>query len=122
MVASSWTEELVEAAALDASDRYGRVLALSRDPRGAQDEGEPLVMALTPLLRNRDDLIRSWQVYSWDKRWSPSPYWEAERLEIGLYDGGYRDVEKKPDEVRACAAFIAREVAWLRRRHSADGR
>ena len=117
-VTTVWTEELVAAAALDASSRYGRVLALSRDSRGAEHEGESFVLALIPLLRDRADLVQAWQVYSWDKRWRPSPYWESESLEVGLYDSGYRDVEKRPDTANACAAFIAREVAWLREDHS----
>lgn len=76
------------------------------------------MLALTPLLRDRPDLVQAWQMYSWDKRWSPSPYWEAETLEVGLYDSGYRDAERRSDTATACAAFIAREVAWLRARHA----
>lgn len=114
---TAWTEELV-AAALDARGRYGRVLALSRDSRSIGHDGGALVLALEPLLRDRADLVQAWQTYSWDKRWSPSPYWEAGALEVGLYDSGYRDVEQGSDAATACAAFIAREVAWLRERHA----
>ena len=114
---TAWTEELV-AAALDSNDRYGRVVALSRDPRGIQQDREALVLDLESLLRERPDLVHAWQLYSWDKRWSPSPYWEAEKLEVGLYDSGYREVETRSDTADACAAFIAREVTWLRERNA----
>jgi hypothetical protein len=119
-VAADWAESLVASGALAASERYGRVLALARDERGQKYDGELLVSRLLPLLRDRPDLVEAWQLYSWDKRWSPSPYWEAAKLEVGLYDSGYRDVETCSDAATACAAFIAREIAWLRERHS-DG-
>lgn len=115
---TSWTEDLVAAAVSDVSDRYGRVQQLAHDPRGTGQEGEQLVDALVPLLRARHDLVRAWQQYSWDKRWSPSPYWESDRLEVGLFSGGYRDVKTHPDKETACAAFIVRELTWLRESHA----
>ncbi len=111
---ADWVEELVFAAQ-HATNRHGRVLELSRDARAAAHDDESLRSQVAARLRERPDLVHAWQMYSWDKRWSPSPYLEAQ--EVGLYDSGYRDVEQHPDLVTACAAFIAREVDWLRTRH-----
>ena len=42
------------------------------------------------MLADRPDLVDQWQGYSWDKRWSPSPYLEG--LEVGHYDAGKRRI------------------------------
>jgi hypothetical protein len=111
---AEWLEDLV-GAALNKDRRHSVVLELSRDPRGRDFDGDRIRQLLVDHLRGLPELRQAWQVYSWDKRWSPSPYLEG--TEVGLYDSGYRDVEHHSDAATACAAFIAREVDWLRSRH-----
>lgn len=111
---SDWINELASAA-LDGDHRYGHVLELSRDDRGRDVDLASLREVLVARFRQQPALVRAWQLYSADKRWSPSPYLEG--LEVGLYDSGYRDVEQHVDEPNACAAFVVRELDWLRVRH-----
>jgi hypothetical protein len=49
--------------------------------------------------------------YSYDKRWSPSPYLDG--LEVGHYDAGKQQVRRHFDSVDACADFVLTEVRWV---------
>lgn len=70
-----------------------------------------LVVAVQAALRDRADLIQSWQEWSYDKRWSPSPYLEG--LEVGHYDAGKHHVRQHTTDVDACADFVVTEVRWI---------
>jgi hypothetical protein len=98
-------------------DPYRLVHELPRDVDALGLPDEDLRVLLAQRLRVTPDLVGDWQGYSWDKRWS-SPYLDG--TTEGLYDSGYRDVVKHPDHVSACAAFIVRELAWMRERRRAD--
>jgi hypothetical protein len=80
------------------------------------------------VVRNRlkDDpsLIESWQNYSYDKRSSPSPYLDRNR--VGFFE--VVDGHPKRSAVRnhknptdACVDFIYREAAWVLERRMVSG-
>ena len=107
---ADWVDEIV-GATLDLDNRYRTVPAVLRDPRSTGIPDDQLRRQLAERLRQNPDAQRAWQLYSYDKRWSPSPYLDG--VEVGLYDAGYRDVETFDDAATACAAFILRERDWL---------
>jgi hypothetical protein len=79
---------------------------------GVNDVGdEELREAVHSVLEVRADLVALWQGWSWDKRWTPSPYLDG--LEVGHYDGGKRNVRNHPTAARACADFVLTEVRWI---------
>jgi hypothetical protein len=109
---TDWLAEMVSAAR-DPDDRYRRAPQVLRDSRSSELDDAELLNELAQRLRADAKARRAWQSYSYDKRWSPSPYLEG--LEVGLYDSGYRDVESFDDASVAVAAFILRERDWLLR-------
>ena len=72
---------------------------------------EELLVAVLPALRDRPDLIQSWQDGSYGKRWSPSPYLDG--LEVGHYDEGKQCVRRHESHAEACADFVLAEVRWI---------
>ena len=70
-----------------------------------------LVTAVRSALRERPDLIPIWQGWSYDKRWSPSPY--LDDLEVGHFDAGKRQVRRHATQIDACADFVLAEVRWV---------
>ena len=79
---------------------------------GVQDvSDDELVAGVYARLSRDPDLIDSWQQYSWDKRWSPSPFLDG--LEVGHYDGGRQHVKRYASPAEACADFVLREVRWV---------
>lgn len=72
---------------------------------------EELVDAVRLALQDRPDLIQIWQSWSYDKRWSPSPY--LEDLEVGHYDAGKNWVRRHSSRLAACADFVLAEVRWV---------
>ena len=51
---------------------------------------EDLRRRVRAALGARPELLDLWQQWSWDKRWSPSPYLDG--LEVGQYDEGKKHV------------------------------
>lgn len=78
-----------------------------------------LMQAVRLVLADRPDFVDLWQGYSWDKRWSPSPYLDG--LEVGHYDAGSRHVRVHTDTVEACADFVLTEVRWVVERRVVEG-
>jgi hypothetical protein len=72
---------------------------------------DDLLTAVRTRLAEAPELIDLWQRWSYDKRWSPSPYLDG--LEVGHYDAGKRDVRRHATTVDACADFVLAEVRWL---------
>lgn len=72
---------------------------------------EDLVAAVRSALRDHPEVIQAWQGWSYDKRWSPSPYLDG--LEVGHYDGGKHHVRRHATAVDACADFVLAEVRWV---------
>ncbi len=62
-------------------------------------------------LLHSPELVDAWQIYSYDKRTSPSPY--LDELEVGFFDGERRDVAHYDNTADACADFVVRETEWL---------
>ena len=114
---TDWLFEIVDAAR-DSDDRYRRASLVLRDRRSSELPNSELLRTLAQRLREDAEALRAWQLYSYDKRWTPSPYMDG--LEVGLYDSGYRDVEHFDDAAGACAAFILRERDWLVSRAAAQ--
>lgn len=112
---ADWVDAVV-AAAKDLDNRYSNASRVLRDPRSSEIPDVTLRQMLAERLRENANAQKAWQLYSYDKRWSPSPYLDG--LEVGLYDAGYRDVERFDDPADACAAFILRERDWLLRPQS----
>ena len=72
---------------------------------------EELRNAVRSVLEVRPDLVELWEHWSWDKRWSPSPYLDG--LEVGHYDHGRSHVRVHPTPIDACADFVLTEVRWI---------
>ncbi len=72
---------------------------------------QDLVAAVRAALHAQPDLIEVWQGWSYDKRWSPSPY--LEELEVGHYDAGKQSVRNHTNPIDACADFVLAEVRWI---------
>jgi hypothetical protein len=70
-------------------------------------------------LRAHPELVEEWQVYSWDKRGSPSPYMDD--MEVGFFDGERRLVIQHQDRTEACIDFIFRESIWVLTHQTTDG-
>jgi hypothetical protein len=72
---------------------------------------EELLAVVRAALRRRPDLVQTWQGWSYDKRWSPSPY--LDDLEVGHYAAGRQRIRRHADAVNACADFVVAEVRWV---------
>jgi hypothetical protein len=59
---------------------------------------EELAGAVLSTLGDRPKLIATWQGWSYDKRWSPSPYLDG--LEVGHHDAGRQHVRRYADDAR----------------------
>lgn len=69
---------------------------------------------LVDALRDEPRLIRLWDLFSGDQRWTPSAYIEG--VETGWFDAASRNVRTHPDQAAAVGDFIHRMAAWLARR------
>ena len=76
-----------------------------------QTTDEAIVESVRSALERRPDLIGIWQDWSYDKRWSPSPY--LDDLEVGHYDAGTHHARRHANPVDACADFVLGEVRWV---------
>lgn len=76
-----------------------------------QVRDDQVVAAVRSALKQRPDLVTLWQVYSYDKRSTPSPY--LDELEVGHYDCGRYHVRRHPTALEACADFLLTEVRWV---------
>ncbi len=74
---------------------------------------------VTERLRKDQELINAWQMYSEDKRSSPSPYRDG--LEVGFLDRELFDVTEHVDSASACADFLYREACWVLLHARVDG-
>ena len=72
---------------------------------------DDLVTAVKSVLKDRPEWIETWQSWSYDKRWSPSPYLDG--LEVGHYDHGQQHVRHHTTTTDACADFVLAEVRWV---------
>lgn len=70
-----------------------------------------LLAAVRVALQKNPDLIDVWQGYSYDKRWTPSPYLDG--VEVGHYHSGDRHVRRHGTTLEACADFVVTEVRWV---------
>jgi hypothetical protein len=78
-----------------------------------------LLEAVRGALEGRPDLVAVWQQWSYDKRWSPSPYLDG--VEVGHYDHGYQHVRHHQTAADACADFVLAEVRWVVERRVVEG-
>jgi len=72
---------------------------------------EELLIAIRSVLEVRADLCQTWQAWSYDKRWSPSPYLDG--FEVGHYSAGEHHVRHHANVIDACADFVLSEVRWI---------
>jgi hypothetical protein len=98
---------------------------IPRDLRGGHRSIRDLLIAAAPdltddhfvidLVRMRlgDDpsLVDDWQIYSYDKRSSPSPYLDG--TEVGFFDREKKNRRTYRHPADACAQFIFAEAAWV---------
>lgn len=92
--------------------RGGRTPAEVLTDSGVNTVGdEELRNAVSSVLQVRPDLVQLWQGWSWDKRWTPSPY--LDRLEVGHYDGAKTHLRVHATPADACADFVVAEVRWI---------
>ena len=70
--------------------------------------------ALADALRAEPRLVRQWDLFSGDQRWTPSAY--VEGVETSWYDAEYRNIRTHQDQAAAVGDFIHRMAAWLARR------
>ncbi len=77
---------------------------------GSVDDHD-LFFAVRAALDDRSALREAWQKWSFDKRWSPSPYLDG--LEVGHFDGKRLHVRHHAVASEACADFIVAEVRWI---------
>ena len=80
---------------------------------------EDLLKAARSALEGRPDLVEIWQQWSYDKRWSPSPYLDG--VEVGHYDSGKRHVRHHQTAADACADFVLAEARWVVERRVVEG-
>lgn len=81
---------------------------------------DELVGSVRSALDDRPELIHIWQGWSYDKRWSPSPY--LDDLEVGHYDAGKHQVRQHASRTAACADFVLAEVRWVVERRVIESR
>lgn len=81
------------------------------DPAFEDSAFEP---ALVEVVRAEPRLVRLWDLFSGDQRWTPSAY--VKGVETGWYDAGNRNAPTHPDPAAAVGDFIHRMAAWLARR------
>ena len=97
---------------VDRRDEPGFIALLGKaDAAFADSAFEP---ALVEALRAEPRLVRLWDLFSGDQRWTPSAY--VQGVETGWYDAGYRNVRTHPDQAAAVGDFIHRMAVWLARR------
>lgn len=99
-------------ASIDTWRRGGAQLADLFFAAGVESvDDDELRRAVRERLADNAALIENWQGYSYDKRWTPSPYMDG--VEVGHYDTGYRHVRKHQTTTDACADFVLTEVRWV---------
>lgn len=74
---------------------------------------------VTARLKREPTLVTAWQLYSYDKRSTPSPYLDG--TEVGfveIVDGEVqtRRIARFDSAVEACSVFIWREAVWVLQR------
>jgi len=90
-------------------DQHPSEVFAAAGANGVSDED--LVAAVRSALQERPDLVRTWQNWSYDKRWTPSPFLDG--LKVGHYDAGEHHLRRYTTEVEACADFVLAEVRWV---------
>jgi hypothetical protein len=117
-----WLEPLVRVA-LDWREGSSSIRQLFE--QAAPDLSDPRFEWLVrERLRNDPALIDAWQNYSYDKRGSPSPYLDRNRVgffEVVGEQPTHSAVRNHKNPVDACADFIHREAAWVLERRNAPG-
>jgi hypothetical protein len=99
-------------ASIDAWRRGGSQLADLFRAAGVESvDDDELREAVHERLAAEPRLVEAWQAYSYDKRWTPSPYLDG--LEVGHHDGGHHHVRAHPTTTDACADFVLAEVRWV---------
>jgi hypothetical protein len=68
-------------------------------------------VAVADKLGRRPELVDAWQVYSYEKRGTPSHYLDG--LQVGFWDGGQRDMTDHSTPTHACVDFLYRETHWV---------
>jgi hypothetical protein len=90
---------------------------LVRRSRYLDHRSEVTVDRLAECLASQPDCVRAW--FAWSDETRSSAHWYVRRcdvdsFEVGFLDGtGVHSVSAFDDEVRACAAYVLREVARI---------
>ncbi|GAC1611306.1 MAG: hypothetical protein NVS3B26_23310 [Mycobacteriales bacterium] len=94
----------------------GEIFEESAPPPGTSLEAVRVAVAERVL--DNPTLVEAWQVYSCDKRSSPSPFMDGH--EVGFFDGGKQDTATHTTPADACVDFICREMEWVLHRRRGE--
>jgi hypothetical protein len=94
------------------------IIGLFREASPDLSDRQRFIELVSSYLNLHQELIETWQNYSYDKRLSPSPY--LDRTEVGFYSGGHRNVQHYEKTLDAGADFMHREATWVLERRIAD--
>lgn len=91
----------------------GQTLRVSLAGEGVDlSDRETFVPLVRSYLGGHPGVVERWQVQSYDKRSSPSPYLDG--TEVGFFSDGHKtNVRMFEDRLDACAEYIYQEVAWI---------
>lgn len=105
-------------AALDVDALLGRIEILLEGGRNPAEvfvaagvnrvtDEDPFAAARSAL-QDRRDAMEIWQLWSYDRRWTLSPY--LDDLQVGHYDAGRHHVRRHTTAVDAYADFVLAEM------------
>ena len=67
-------------------------------------DGQRFIELVSGYLDRHQELLETWQTYSYDKRSSSSPY--LDRTEVGFFSGEGRNVRRDEKTLNTCVVFI----------------
>ena len=94
------------------------IIGLFREASPDLSDRQRFIELVSGYLDRHEELLETWQTYSYDKRSSPSPYLDG--TEVGFFSGERTNVRRYEKSLDACADFIYREASWVLERRVRD--
>jgi len=94
------------------------IIGLFQEASPDLSDRQEFVELVAGYLAHHQELLETWQVYSYDKRVDQGPYLDG--TEVGFYSAGRRAVQHYEHPLDACADFIYLEASWVLERRAPE--